>query len=350
MRILFRELMNFRIKLLILIAAVCGNSFCVSRIPVMFSRIIDGAAVRKDAALMTEPLVIMVVLVVCALLFGILMARLASAVSLGVGRNLRKSVFEKVQDFSADEIDDFSVSSLIVRTNSDITVIQFFMTAAMGMVLGAPVTFVISVITAFQLSAALAVIMLPMIGLVLLLVFVIGKKADRLSAEMQTALDRINLLFRERLTGVKVIRAFGRDGLETEKFSEVNLTYTVLSKHQSRLTQSLMPAFFGILGVTIALMLWITFVNVTGGSLITTGELVAVIQLMITILLQVAFLAVVMMMMPRAAASSSRTFRIPSSSAPSSSAAAVPVCVCPPPPLAASYRVKSSGAPASRGA
>ena len=249
----------------------------------------------------------MIALVIFGLICGVATSRLSATVSMGVGKNLRSKVFNKVQYFSQEEIDRFSASSLITRTNNDITQVQVFLNQCLRIAVQAPIMCVCGIVLAIMSSPQLSGVLVISVPLMAIVLVAIAKIAIPLSTKIQVKMDRINLIMREKLTGVRVIRAFGTVDFESKKFDEINRDYQKTNKKLQRTTNLVMPVLFIILPLTAALvMLMAANQSLNKGIDYTIGEVMAIIQYIMQIMMAVIMLTMVFVMLPRASTAAAR--------------------------------------------
>lgn len=307
MKSVFKELKGYAKEMLLIILTVVGSTMCTLGLPLLLTRLIDVAIPTKNIVGVVSIAGIMLVLVIIALLCGIATSALSARVSMGVGRNLRSGLFIKVQNLSQTEIDKFSVSSLITRTNNDVSQIQKFLNQCLRIAIQAPIMCICGIILAISSCPELSAVLVVSIPLMALVLVGIGKIAIPLSAKIQGKLDVLNLVMREKLTGVRVIRAFGTTEFETARFDEINRDCCKINKKMQRTTNSVMPILTVILSMTAALVMLMAanqFIN--KGVNYTIGEVMAVIQYVMQIMVSVLMLTLVFIMLPRAATAANR--------------------------------------------
>ena len=311
MKCVFKELASYKKELLLIILTVIGTTMAMLGLPSLLIRLIDIAIPNKDVAMVLRVGGFMIALVAFGLWCGILTSRLSATVSMGVGRNLRSKVFRKVQYFSQTEIDRFSASSLITRTNNDITQVQTFLNQCLRIAFQAPVMCICGVILAISSSPQLSGVLVISIPLMCVVLVIIAKIAIPLSTKIQGKIDRINLVMREKLTGVRVIRAFGTIDFESKKFEEINKDYKKTNMKLQRTTNSVMPVLTVILSFTAAMvMLMAANQSVNKGYDYTIGEIMAIIQYIMQIMMAVIMLTLVFVQLPRANTSAQRALEV----------------------------------------
>jgi len=229
----------------------------------------------------------------------------ASLAAMSVGRDLRAAVFRRVQDFSSREMNRLGTASLITRNTNDVQQVQLFLQIALTLLVAAPIMAVGGVIMALRenvtLSALLIVVVPIIIGLVAVM-FVLGVPLFR---SMQGKIDRINLVLREQIMGVRVIRAFRRTPFEQARFESANEDLTSTALRVNRIFVVMFPALMAVMNLTTIAVLWF------GGQLVNSGQmpignvtafLMYVMQILMSMLMAVAMVILV----PRAEASAAR--------------------------------------------
>lgn len=307
MKCVFKEFKNYKKELLFILLTVIGSTMATLGLPSLLIRLIDIAIPQKDVAMVLRIGGFMIALVVFGLWCGIVTSRLSATVSMGIGRNLRSKVFRKVQYFSQTEIDKFSASSLITRTNNDITQVQTFLNQCLRIAIAAPIMCICGMILAISSSPSLSTVLVVSIPLMAIVLVIIAKIAVPLSTKIQRKIDRINLVLREKLTGVRVIRAFGTVDFESKKFEEINKDYKKTNMKLQRTTNSVLPVLTVILSFTAALvMLMAANQDLNKGIDYTIGEVMAIIQYIMQIMMSVIMLTLVFVQLPRASTAASR--------------------------------------------
>ncbi len=307
MKSVFKELGSYKKELLLIILTVIGTTLATLGLPMMLIRMIDIAIPNKDLAMVFRVGGFMIALVVFGLWCGIVTSRLSATVSMGVGRNLRSKVFRKVQYFSQTEIDKFTASSLITRTNNDITQVQTFLNQCLRIAFQAPIMCVCGVVLAISSSPQLSGVLVISIPIMCIVLIMIAKIAIPLSKKIQGKMDRLNLVMREKLTGVRVIRAFGTVDFESKKFEAINQDYKKTNMKLQRTTNSVMPVLTVVLSFTAAMvMLMAANQSVNKGYDYTIGEIMAIIQYIMQIMMAVIMLTIVFVQLPRASTAAAR--------------------------------------------
>ncbi|KRM22385.1 ABC transporter transmembrane region family protein [Latilactobacillus graminis DSM 20719] len=230
---------------------------------------------------------------------------LAARTSQGLGQKLRSDIYRKIINFSHDEMDQVGTSSLITRTTNDVVQIQNVAMMFLRMMIMAPIMLVGASFLAYQKDAQLTAIFLIVLPIMAIFIGGVMYFAVPLFKAMQKKTDRINLVFREGLTGVRVIRAFRRDKFEQERFDDANLDYTQNAKKVYSIMSVMFPAMTLIMSGTNIAITWM------GGHLIANqamqvGNLLAFMTYAMQILMSFMMLSMVFVFIPRAQASAVR--------------------------------------------
>lgn len=308
MKSVFKEMGSYKKELLLIVLTTIGTTMATLGLPSLLSIMIDEATSGQDIKKVLTIGAIMITIVIGGLLCGILTSKLSATVSMGVGRNLRSKIFKKVQYFSQTEIDRFTASSLITRTNNDVTQIQTFLNQCLRIAIQAPIMCICGIILALTSSPSLSSVLIISIPVMCVVLVIIAKIAIPLSTQIQGKIDRINLVMREKLTGVRVIRAFGTIDFESKKFDEINKDYKKNNMKLQRTTNSVMPVLTIVLSFTAALVLLMAanqdVIKQTADY--TIGEVMAIIQYIMQIMMAVIMLTIVFVQLPRASTAAAR--------------------------------------------
>jgi len=230
---------------------------------------------------------------------------LAAKVSSGMGKNIRDRLFEKVMNFSLSEIDEFGTASLITRTTNDVLQIQNITVFMLRMFMGAPILALGGVFMALQKDRSLTFIFIIVLPIIAALITIVAKKGIPLFKVLQTKLDKLNLVLRERLTGIRVIRAYDKEPSESARFDIANKDLTDTAVKVNRIMASIMPALMLILNLTSLAIVWFSAQRIDAGTS-NIGNMMAFIQYAMLILISLIMFSVVFVMLPRAIASAER--------------------------------------------
>lgn len=307
MKTVMKTMGKYRGKLLLLVFAVLCTTVCTMGWPRLLAVLIDTAIPNHDEKMVFTVCGLMLLLVGAGIFFGVITSRLSAEISMGTGRDLRRQVFEKVTGFSQSQIDSFSTSSLITRTNTDVSQIQLFLNQCLSIAISAPVMCIVGVVLSVSQSPTLSKVLIVSVPLMAVVLLVIARVSLPLNITMQELTDRINLVTREKLTGARVIRAFGTTRFENGRFEAISKEYTSISKKSQRMLQLVMPLLTVILALTAGAVLYLAVVkNVYEGIDYTTGEVMSIVSYVMEIMVAVIQLTYVFIMLPRASTSARR--------------------------------------------
>ena len=238
-------------------------------------------------------------------IFAILVSLIASRVAAGVAKSLRRDLFEKVESFSNREFDNFSTASLITRTTNDITQIQMFVVMAIRLICFAPIMGIGGMIMALQQGVSLSWIILLAIVLLIIVMVVVCIVALPKFKSIQKMVDKLNLVTHESLTGMMVIRAFGTQKNEEERFDKANKDLTSVNLFVNRVMVILMPIIMLIMNGVTLLIVWVGAHQIEAAQ-IQIGDMMAFMQYGMIIIMAFLMIAVMFIMIPRASVSASR--------------------------------------------
>ena len=254
----------------------------------------------------------MVALAFLGMAASVLVGFLASRVGAATGRDLRGNVFRKVVGFSNNEFDHFSTASLITRSTNDIQQIQLIIVMLLRIVLYAPILAIGGVIQVFQTNVSMSWIIglaVLLIGLVILVLFLVAMPKFRI---LQTLVDKVNLVMREILTGLPVIRAFSTQEHEEERFDDANRMLTKTNLFVNRAMTFMMPVMMLIMNGVSVLIMWNGAHGIDEGQM-QVGDMMAFIQYTMQIIMGFLMLCMLSIMLPRAAVAADRVEEVLSS-------------------------------------
>lgn len=274
-------------------------------LPSFLAQMISHGVAAGDNRVIWTYAFIMAGVTVFSCIISFLSVKIASYISTDFAAQLRNQVFSKVQSFSAAEMDRFGTASLVTRSTSDITNVQNFLTLLLRVGLLAPMMAVAGLVFSAATGGEVSSVLLVAIPVLLGALTMIMVLASRYSIRLRKKLDQINRLFLESLEGVRVIRAFNKQKLETDRFEEANMDYAMTAMTAGRISSLLMPVISVIFGVTTAAVLGMGAYYVNTGAM-EVGSLVANSQYISMVLTSVMMLSLVIMMFPTSYACAKR--------------------------------------------
>ncbi|MCB5501956.1 ABC transporter ATP-binding protein [Dorea formicigenerans] len=236
---------------------------------------------------------------------SILVGLLASRVGAGVGRRLRENVFRKVVGFSNAEFDKFSTASLITRSTNDIQQIQLLLVMILRMVLYAPIMAIGGIWKVFHTNVGMSWIIGLAVAVIIVIVgflFLVVMPKFKL---IQNQVDKLNLVSREILTGLSVIRAFGTQKYEEERFDDTNKALTKTNLFVNRAMTFMMPLMMFVMNSIAVLIVWVGGHSINDGAM-QVGDMMAFIQYTMQIIMAFLMICMISVMLPRAAVSAGR--------------------------------------------
>ena len=280
---LFRYLKPFWPAVVLVLFLVLLQSFSQLFLPTLMAEIVD-----KGIALGNYQVIFRVGgLMLLVAMFGVACACASSyfsaRVGMGYGRVLRNKVFSHVQRFSLQEYNQFGAASLITRITNDITQVQMMILMSLRMMVTAPLMMIGGIVMAVSRDPQLSRMLLVLMPILLLAVAGMAYVVMPLFKAMQAKLDKLNLVLRENLTGIRVIRAFNRDEYEQKRFDRANLDLTKTAVLVNRLMAGAMPGMMLLLNLASIAILWFGGHRVAGGSM-QVGDLMAFLQYMMQIM------------------------------------------------------------------
>lgn len=274
-------------------------------LPKFMSMIINNGVASRNVAYIGKMGTLMVLTVLFMAVGGILGAYFSAKASISFTSDMRNDLFRKVQQFSFENIDDYSTGSLVTRLTNDVQQVQNVLMMGLRMALRAPGMFLGALIMAFMMNRQLAVIILIVIPLLLAAILLILKTAFPRFGEMQRRLDRLNSGIQESLTNVRVVKSFVREDREIEKFSKLNDDLKESSLRALRIVIATMPVMTFAMNVTTLAVVWYGGNIIIAGKM-PVGDLTAFTTYIVQILMSLMMLSMVFLQSSRASASMKR--------------------------------------------
>ncbi|MCC6388038.1 MAG: ABC transporter ATP-binding protein [Dehalococcoidia bacterium] len=304
-QVLRRFLAPYRrwLAVLLLFQAVQATTSLV--LPSLNADIIDKGVMRGDTGRIWSLGVVMLGVTAVQAAFAIAAVFCAARVGMGFGRDVRAALFHRVTEFSAREVNVFGAPSLITRITNDVQQVQMFVVMTCTMVIAAPITVVFGVFMAMRQDIGLSwllAVSLPLLSIVL------GTIVSRMVPQfrlMQERLDRINDVLRGQIVGMRVVRAFVRERVETERFHRVNQDLTETSLKAGRLMALMFPTMTFVVNTSSIAVIWFGGHRINDGTM-SIGSLVAFLTYLTLIMMAVMMATMTATMAPRAAVSSER--------------------------------------------
>ncbi len=302
---LARYLKPFALMAICVVILILLQSLAELALPSLMAEIVDKGIAKGDTALIWRTGAVMLGAALGGALCSIASGYLSARVSSGYGKTLRQELFTHVENLSTFEFDTVGTSSLITRTTNDIGHVQMVTLMTLRMVVSAPMMFVGGIIMAVSKDPRLSLLLLGSLPVLAASVYFVSNRGMPLFRAVQEKIDKLNLVLREALTGIRVIRAFNRVEYEKDRFDEANLDLTGTAIKVSRLMATLWPVMGLTLNFTTIAITWVGSHRIDAGNL-EVGGLMAFIQYAMQILFSLLMVSSVFIMLPRASASADR--------------------------------------------
>ena len=302
---ILRLLKPYRVPVLAIFIVVFSQSMGDLYLPTLMSDIVNKGITNNDINYIFSSGALMLLVALGGSLCAVIASYLASHVAIGVSEELRSRIFAKVSSFSLYEFDRIGTPSLVTRSTNDVTQVQNVLIMVQRMMIAAPVTALGGMILALQKDSGLAWIILVAIPVLGIFIGLIAARGFPLFKAIQKKIDRIGLVLRENLTGMRVIRAFNRSGYETERFEKANRDLMETSVRVNRIFAALFPAMMLIMNFTMIAILWFGAHRIDRG-LSNIGDMMAFMQYGMLILFSFIMASIMFVMIPRAQASADR--------------------------------------------
>jgi len=291
--------------LALVVALLVVQAIATLYLPELNAEIINKGVVSGDTAVILSTggvmLAISGVVVVCA----IIAVYWGSKTGMAFGRDVRSSIFRKVESFSQAELNRFGTPSLITRNTNDVQQVQMIVLMGLNMMIIAPILAVGGVIMALRQDIPLAGILIVILPIMTIIVGSLMYRALPLFQAVQRKVDRINQVTREALSGIRVIRAFVRTRHEEERFDIANRDLTATSLQVNRLFALMIPSLMLVFNLSTVAILWFGSLRVASGEM-PIGNLIAFLQYVMQILMAVMMAVFMFVMVPRAIVSAGR--------------------------------------------
>ena len=305
MKLILHYMKRYKVLVALNILSVFGFALVELGIPTLVSNMIDEGVLRQDRSYLFQSGFTIAVISIVGVCGTILLGYCCAKISTAVTRDIRNDVFARVQSLSHAEMNQFGVSSLITRTNNDAYQIMMFLNVILRTALLTPVMIVVSFALTIRSSLQLSLIIASTIPIIVIGVVAVGKVSQPISERQQGSLDRLNRIFRENLTGIRVIRSFNNDAYETKRFDAENRFFMKQSRNIFKLMSSTEPVFFLVMNFA-SLAIYFVAAGMIDANTLQVGKLVAFMEYLFHAMLSVMLFCTVFMMYPRASVSAKR--------------------------------------------
>jgi ATP-binding cassette, subfamily B, multidrug efflux pump len=304
-RLLQRQLGPYKGSVALVLLLLLGQSLANLYLPELQADIINNGVVKGDTDYIVRTGGFMLLVTFGLMLGSFVMVFFSARVAMGLGRDVRHHIFRKVETFSQVEVNHFGAASLITRNTNDVQQVQQVVLMAMVMMLSAPMMIIGGVVMALRQDVPLTGILVVIVPILLIVVGIVMTRAIPLFRVMQKKVDQINLVMRETLSGVRVIRAFVRTRHEEERFDVASHDLMDTALSVNRLFAITMPTIFLIMNLSQIAVTYFGGVRVDSGGM-PIGNLTAFLQYIMLVLFSVLGAPLMLVMVPRAQVSAGR--------------------------------------------
>ncbi len=302
---LFRFLKPYTPTILLILSLLFCSALADLYLPTLMADIVDLGVAKGDIGYIYKTGTLMLAVALGGIVCSLISSFASSRVALGFSRALRLNLFTRVESYSFNEFDKIGTSSLITRTTSDVHQVQQTLIMMLGILVRAPIMGIGGVVMGVLRDRELSVVFYVAIPLLALALFLVASRGVPLFRELQTKLDRLNLVIREKLVGIRVVRAFDRVEHERVRFDVANADLTDTGLKLAKLMNLIMPLMMIIMNVTVIALVWFGSARVEAGKM-HVGDIMAFIQYSLMILFAMMLVSMLFIMIPRAQVSAVR--------------------------------------------
>jgi ATP-binding cassette subfamily B protein len=304
-RLMRERLKPYWRQILLVLVLLFVQAITTLYLPTLNADLINNGVVKADTryivitgAFMLGITLVLVIATIIAVYWG-------SKTAMAFGRDVRRSLFRKVESFSQAELNHFGTPSLITRLTNDVQQVQMVVLMMLNVTLAAPIMAIGGIIMALRLDVPLSSVILVAVPIMGVFIGLVLTRALPFFRAMQKKIDRVNQVTREVLSGVRVIRAFNRVGYEEQRFDVANADLTATTLHVTRLFAIMIPMLTLILNLSTVAIMWFGSIQVANHGM-PIGDLTAFLTYIMQILMAVLMATIMLVMVPRAAASAER--------------------------------------------
>lgn len=292
-------------SLCLVIIFLLAQSLAELYLPTLMSDLVDNGMMKGDSSYVWRFGSYMLLVALLSSLCSVAGSYLSSIIGMGFGRDTRNRVFSQVENYSLHEFDQIGTASLINRTTNDITQVQTLLVIGLRFMVSAPIMCIGGIIMAYSKDKHLTLILVVVLPLMLAFIGILASYVVPLFRAMQAKLDKVNLVLRENLTGIRVIRAFNRLKKETVRFDGANRDLSDTAIRVNKIMASMHPLMMIFLNLTSIAIIWFGGLRIAQNSM-QIGDMMAFIQYAMQIMFSIIMVTFMFVMIPRAEASAVR--------------------------------------------
>lgn len=304
-KLLVQYLRPHRRLLIAVVIFQLAQSIASLYLPTLNADIIDEGVAKGDTGYILGMGSLMLLITLLQIACSITAVYFGAKAAMGLGRDLRGAIFTRVGEFSEQEVTRFGAPSLITRSTNDVQQVQQLVLMTCTLMVAAPMLSIGGVIMAVRQDAQLSWLIAVSVPVLLVAVGLIVSRMVPLFRKMQVRIDTVNRVLREQLAGIRVVRAFVREDMETERFASANQDVTEMALRAGRLMALMFPVVMLVLNVSSVAVIWFGSFRINDGSM-QVGTLIAFLSYLMQILMSVMMATFMAVMIPRAAVSADR--------------------------------------------
>lgn len=304
-RIYKKYLKPYAGRIVLIVLMTIATTFIGLLLPMLSKRIIDDGAISGDKSEINGTMVIMLVVSVVSIVVSIISNYISSKTSMGFARDLRQGFFVHVSELSQGDINKIGSSSLISRQTNDITQLQTIFVQMLQMMLVAPIMVVGGIVMAIATAPSMSWMIIVMLPIAIVILVVIMIKVTPIFRQTQIKLDAVNRIIRENLNGMRVVRAFNREGFEEEHFENANAEYRDFAEKGNKLMQCMMPLMTAVINAVNLLIIYFGSHYMDDG-IVSYGDIQAFVQYVSMILMAFMLCGMLLIILPRGQTSAAR--------------------------------------------
>ncbi|WP_282938495.1 ABC transporter ATP-binding protein [Paenibacillus sp. RC67] len=302
---MFAFLTPFRWPIAAVLVLIFLQSLSDLYLPTLMADIVDKGIVEGDIPYIFRIGAFMLLVAAAGAICSVTASFLSAKTASGFGLGVRNRVFAHVENFSLQEFDKIGTASLITRTTNDITQVQQVLTMMLRMMISAPMMCIGGIIMAVNKDAKLSLVLVVVLPVLAAAIAIIASRGMPLFKAMQIKLDRLNLVLREGLTGIRVIRSFNRIDHEQQRFQEANRDLTATATKVNRIMAAMMPIMMLVMNFSSMAIIWFGSNRISSGHM-QVGDLMAFLQYAMQIMFSLIMMSMMFVMIPRASVSAVR--------------------------------------------
>jgi ATP-binding cassette subfamily B protein len=302
---LFRFFRPYNLELILVITFLFAQAIAELYLPTLMAEVVDNGMMKGDTGYIWKFGGYMLAVAMVSSLCSIVGSYLSALTGMGFGRDIRNSVFSRVESYSLHEFDRISTASLITRTTNDIVQVQTLVIMGLRFMVFAPIMCVGGIIMAYTRDRDLTLILVVVLPVMLLLIGGLASVVVPLFKAMQVKLDKVNLVLRENLTGIRVIRAFNKLNSEGRRFKAANRDLADNAIKVNKIMALIQPLMMVIMNLTSVAIIWFGGIRISQ-DLMQVGDMMAFIQYAMQVMFSIIMVTIMFVMVPRAQASALR--------------------------------------------